>query len=109
MDNITEEKKPQNLTRRELAEVLSDKLGFSQSNCAQIVDSFIAAMKRALLNGEEIKLVHFGTFTVREKAPRKGRNPRTGETITIKKRNTVSFRASKKLRERINRKEEFIE
>ncbi|WP_457576060.1 integration host factor subunit alpha [Desulfomarina sp.] len=109
MDNITEEKKSQNLTRRELAEVLSEKLGFSQSSCSQIVDCFISTMKRTLLEGEEIKLVHFGTFTVREKAPRRGRNPRTGESITIRKRKTISFRASKKLRERINRKEDQTE
>ena len=59
-------------------------------------------MKQALLEGETIKLVHFGTFSVRDKAPRRGRNPRTGESITIKKRQTVSFRPSKKLREQIN-------
>jgi integration host factor subunit alpha len=109
MDKKTEETRSQNLTRKELAGVLSDKLGYSQSSCAQIVDSFISNMKQALLKGEEIKLVHFGTFTVREKAPRRGRNPRTGETITIKKRRTVSFRASKKLRERINSKEDLLE
>ncbi|OEU49502.1 MAG: integration host factor subunit alpha [Desulfobulbaceae bacterium S5133MH15] len=95
--------KHNNLTRRELAESLSNRLGYSQSNCALIVDSFLDKMKQTLLDGETIKLVHFGTFTVRNKAPRKGRNPRTGETITIKKRQTVSFRPSKKLRELVNK------
>lgn len=95
--------KHNNLTRRELAESLSNRLGYSQSNCALIVDSFLDKMKQTLLGGETIKLVHFGTFTVRDKAPRKGRNPRTGETITIKKRQTVSFRPSKKLRELVNK------
>lgn len=95
--------KHNNLTRRELAESLSNRLGYSQSNCALIVDSFLDKMKQTLLAGETIKLVHFGTFTVRDKAPRKGRNPRTGETITIKKRQTVSFRPSKKLRELVNK------
>jgi len=95
--------KHNNLTRREIAESLSNRLGYSQSSCALIVDSFLDNMKQTLLGGETIKLVHFGTFTVRDKAPRKGRNPRTGETITIKKRQTVSFRPSKKLRELINR------
>jgi integration host factor subunit alpha len=95
--------KHNNLTRRELAESLSNRLGYSQSNCALIVDSFLDNMKQTLLGGETIKLVHFGTFTVRDKAPRKGRNPRTGETITIKKRQTVSFRPSKKLRELVNK------
>ena len=91
-----------NLTRKDLAEAISNKLGYPQSSCADIVDSFLDTMKQALLDGETIKLVHFGTFSVRDKAPRRGRNPRTGESITIKKRQTVSFRPSKKLREQIN-------
>ncbi len=91
-----------NLTRKELTETLADQLGFSQSNCALIVDSFLDKMKDSMMSGESIKLVHFGTFTVRDKSPRKGRNPRTGETITIKKRQAVSFRPSKKLREQVN-------
>jgi integration host factor subunit alpha len=91
-----------NLTRKELTETLANQLGFSQSNCAEIVDSFLENMKSSMLKGESIKLVHFGTFTVRDKSPRKGRNPRTGETITIKKRQAISFRPSKKLREQVN-------
>lgn len=91
-----------NLTRKELTETLANRLGYSQSNCAQIVDSFLDNIKGSMLSGESIKLVHFGTFTVRDKSPRKGRNPRTGETITIKKRQAISFRPSKKLREQVN-------
>lgn len=91
-----------NVTRRELAESLAGKLGFPQSSCSQIVDSLLDQMKQTMLSGESIKLVHFGTFTVRNKSPRRGRNPRTGETITIKKRQAVSFRPSKKLREQVN-------
>jgi len=102
MNDRYNDTKKSNLTRREMAEALSNQLGYSQSNCALIVDSFLDGMKQSLLRGESIKLVHFGTFTVRDKAPRKGRNPRTGETITIKKRQTVSFRPSRKLRELVN-------
>lgn len=91
-----------NLTRKELTETLASQLGFSQSNCSQIVDCFLDNMKQSMMDGESIKLVHFGTFTVRNKSPRRGRNPRTGETITIKKRQAVSFRPSKKLREQVN-------
>lgn len=91
-----------NLTRKELSEKLAEQLGFSQSDCARIVDSFFGNMKQSMLKGESIKLVHFGTFIVRDKAPRRGRNPRTGETITIKKRQAVSFRPSKRLREQVN-------
>ena len=92
-----------NLTRKELSETLANQLGFSQSNCAQIVDSFFDNMKQTMIDGESIKLVHFGTFTVRNKAPRRGRNPRTGDTITITKRQAISFRPSKKLRELVNK------
>jgi len=91
-----------NLTRKELTEALADQLGFSQSNCSQMVDSFLDIMKQSMVEGRSIKLVHFGTFTVRDKSPRRGRNPRTGDTITIKKRQAVSFRPSKKLRELVN-------
>ncbi|MDP3478586.1 MAG: integration host factor subunit alpha [Desulfoprunum sp.] len=92
-----------NLTRKELAESVAEHLGFSQSSCAEIVDSFLAIMKQELLTGGSIKLVHFGTFSLRNKSPRNGRNPRTGDAITIRKRQTVGFRPSKQLREQINR------
>jgi integration host factor subunit alpha len=91
-----------NLTRKDLAEAIASRLGYPQSSCADIVDSFLDTMKKALLEGESIKLVHYGTFTIRDKSPRRGRNPRTGESITIKERQTVNFRPSKKLREQIN-------
>jgi integration host factor subunit alpha len=91
-----------NLTRKELTETLASKLGFSQSSCSLIVDSFLDNMKETMVGGQSIKLVHFGTFTVRNKSPRRGRNPRTGDTITIKKRQAISFRPSKKLREQVN-------
>lgn len=91
-----------NLTRKEIAEELTEQLGYSQNICSEIVDSFLSKLKDALIDGESVKLVHFGTFTVRDKAPRTGRNPRTGEPIIITKRQAVSFRPSKKLREQVN-------
>lgn len=91
-----------NLTRKELAEAVSNNLGYSQTSCAEIVDCLLENMKGALITGEEIKLVHFGTFTLRDKNSRTGRNPRTGEPITIKKRKMVSFRPSKSLRDLVN-------
>ncbi len=107
---VEAEKEPQkwennrqmNLTRKELAEILTTHLGYPYSTCAKIVDSFFGTLKESMLGGETVKLVHFGTFSVRDKSPRRGRNPRTGEEITIKKRQAVSFRPSKKLREQIN-------
>ena len=94
--------KKTNVTRKELAEAVANRLGFPLSTCSDIVDSFFDSMKASMLDGSSIKLVHFGTFSVRDKNPRKGRNPRTGESITIQPRQIVSFRPSKKLRAKIN-------
>ncbi len=91
-----------NLTRKELAEALTNQLGYSQSACCKLVDTFLDRMRGRLLDGESIKFVHFGTFSVRDKKPRRGRNPRTGEAITIKQRQMISFRPSKKMREQVN-------
>ncbi|MDJ0622206.1 MAG: integration host factor subunit alpha [Desulfocapsaceae bacterium] len=91
-----------NLTRKDLADAVADQLGLARTTCSDIVDAFFDSMKSTLTNGEPIKIVHFGTFTLRDKNPRNGRNPRTGESILIKKRQMVSFKPSKKLRERVN-------
>jgi len=94
--------KKNNVTRKELAVAVNEKLGVSQRNSAEIVDTVFASMKEKLVSGESIKLVQFGTLTVRDKSPRRGRNPRTGEAMVISKRKMVSFRPSKSLRERLN-------
>jgi len=83
--------------------IINDRLGVSQRSGAQIVDTVFATLQKTLLKSETIKLVQFGTLTVRDKAPRRGRNPRTGESMMITKRKMVSFRASKSLRERLNK------
>ncbi len=95
--------KNKNVTRKELALSVNEKLGVSQRNAAEMVDTIFAAMKNTLISGESLKLVQFGTLSVRDKAPRRGRNPRTGESMTITKRKMVSFRPSKRLRERLNK------
>ena len=91
-----------NVTRKELAVAVNEQLGISQRNSSDIVDAVFAELKNTLISGESVKLVQFGTLTVRQKAPRRGRNPRTGEAMTITKRKMVSFRPSKQLRERLN-------
>ena len=95
--------KNKNVTRKELALSVNEKLGVSQRNATEMVDTIFAAMKNTLISGESLKLVQFGTLSVRDKAPRRGRNPRTGESMTITKRKMVSFRPSKRLRERLNK------
>ncbi len=94
--------KQKNVTRKELAESVNEKLGVSQRSAAEIVDTVFATLKNTMVTGESVKLVQFGTLTVRDKAPRRGRNPKTGASMTITKRQMVSFRPSKRLRERLN-------
>lgn len=91
-----------NVTRKELALTIADRLQISQRSAAEIVDKVFSVMKETMVAGESVKLVQFGTLTVREKSPRRGRNPRTGESMTITKRQMVSFRPSKQLQERLN-------
>ena len=94
--------KRSNITRKDLAKAINEKLGFSQRSAEEIVDTVFSTMKETLINGESIKLVHFGTLSVRKKTPRKGRNPRTGETMEICSRSMVTFKPSKGLRTKIN-------
>lgn len=94
--------KKKNVTRKELAISVNEKLGVTQRVASEIVDMVFATMKNTAVAGESIKLVQFGTLIVQNKTPRRGRNPRTGESMTITKRQMVSFRPSKRLREHLN-------
>ena len=91
-----------NLTRKDLARAINEKLGFSKQSAGELVDTVFDRMKSGLLKEDPIKLVQFGTFNIRKKNARVGRNPRTGATMEICKRSMVSFKPSKGLRERIN-------
>ena len=94
--------KKMNVTRKELAESVSEKLDISHRNAAEIVDTVFAALKNTMVTGGSIKLVQFGTFIIHDKAPRRGRNPQTGASMTITKRQMISFRPCRRLRERLN-------
>jgi integration host factor subunit alpha len=94
--------KKKNVTRKELALSVTEKLGIPQGNAAKIADSVFATLKNTLSNGESIKLVQFGSLNVRDKSLRRGRNPQTGESMMITKRRMISFRPSRQLRERLN-------
>lgn len=94
--------KKNNVTRKELAMSVTEKLGVSQRNAAEIVDTIFSALKSTLINGESIKLVQFGSLIVRKKSPRRGRNPQTGEEMMIKERQMITFRPSRRLREKLN-------
>ncbi len=93
----------ENITRKHLANAIHEQIGYSKQVASDIVDAFFERLKDALLAEEDVKLVQFGTFKVRQKAPRIGRNPRSGKSIEITRRSMVSFKPSKLLRDKVNK------
>ena len=89
------------LTKADLAELLFDRLGLNKRESKDMVEAFFAIVHDTLVEGEDVKLSGFGNFNIRRKAPRPGRNPRTGESIPIKSRQVVTFHASHKLKDQI--------
>ena len=86
------------LTKAELAELLFERLGLNKRESKDMVEAFFDIVHEALVEGREVKLSGFGNFSIRRKASRPGRNPRTGEAIPIAARNVVTFHASPKLK-----------
>ena len=89
------------LTKAQLSDLLFDQLGVSKREAKDMVDAYFDLISQSLVQGEEVKLSGFGNFQIRTKAPRPGRNPRTGELIPIEARRVVTFHASTKLKEQI--------
>jgi integration host factor subunit alpha len=89
------------LTRADLSEAVYEEIGLSRSECAGLVESILDNMGHALAQGEQVKISGFGTFLLRDKPPRVGRNPMTGVEVEIAPRRVLTFRASPKMRERI--------
>ncbi|WP_424858911.1 MULTISPECIES: integration host factor subunit alpha [unclassified Tepidimonas] len=87
------------LTKAELAERLFDRIGFNKRESKDIVDAFFDLIAERLIAGEDVRIAGFGQFQVRDKPPRPGRNPRTGELVPIEARRVVTFHASPKLKE----------
>lgn len=90
------------LTKAQLAENLVAKNLFNRKDSVQIVESLFELMKQTLEQGEDLMISGFGKFCVSKKNPRKGRNPQTGEEMMITPRKVVTFKWSKKLKERVN-------
>lgn len=90
------------LTRADLAEAVYQEVGLSRSESSQLVESVLNEVADTLVKGETVKLSSFGSFQVREKAGRVGRNPKTGEEVPIEPRRVLVFRASHVLKDKIN-------
>ena len=89
------------LTRADLAESLHQEVGLSRSDSAEVVEQILVEMCDALSRGENVKISGFGTFVLRDKGERIGRNPKTGIEVPIAPRRVLTFRASQMMRERI--------
>ena len=89
------------LTKAELAELLFERLGLNKRESKDMVEAFFELVHNTLVKGDDVKLSGYGNFNIRRKAPRPGRNPRTGESIPIEARRVVTFHASHKLKEQI--------
>ena len=89
------------LTRADLAEAINRKVGLSRSESLAMVESILDHMSQALEDGENVKISGFGTFVLRDKAQRIGRNPKTGVEVPITPRRVLTFRASQGLRHKV--------
>ena len=90
------------MNRKELVEAVAGDTGMSRLAAAETVDAVLEAVAASLAAGEPVTVPGFGTFEVRERAARTGRNPQTGETIEIAASRLPAFRAAKALRDRVN-------
>jgi integration host factor subunit alpha len=86
------------LTKADLSEMLFERLGLNKRESKDMVEAFFELVHDSLVTGTDVKLSGFGNFQIRQKAPRPGRNPRTGEAIPINARQVVTFHASAKLK-----------
>jgi len=94
------------LTRADLGEAVYQEVGLSRNESADLVEMVLSEISDALVGGDVVKISSFGTFSVREKGERVGRNPKTGEEVPILPRRVLVFRASHVLKNRINGEEE---
>ncbi len=90
------------VTRAELSEAIYQEVGLSRNESADMVESVLSELSDALVNGENVKISSFGSFSVRQKKERIGRNPKTGEEVPISSRKVLVFRPSHVLKNCIN-------
>ena len=89
-------------TRSTLSEAVFKNVGLSRNESATLVDSVFGEILKSLIQGADVKISSFGTFVVRQKKERIGRNPKTGQEVPITARSVVTFRASNVLKSRVN-------
>ncbi len=90
------------MNKSELIDAVADSADLSKAAATQAVDAVLSAVSKSLKNGDQVTLVGFGTFLVRERAARTGRNPRTGDEIQIAAQKVPAFKAGKALKDAVN-------
>ena len=91
------------LTKAHLSEMLHEQLGLNKREAKDYIEAFFEVIAAELVEGQDVKISGFGNFEIRSKSGRPGRNPRTGEPVTIAPRRVVTFKASPLLKEQINK------
>ena len=92
------------ITRAQLSEAVYEEVGLSRNESADLVEAVLEEMVNALSDGETVKISSFGSFSIRQKSQRMGRNPKTGEEVPILPRKVIIFKPSHVLKNRINSK-----
>ncbi|MBC87613.1 MAG: integration host factor subunit alpha [Bdellovibrionaceae bacterium] len=90
------------MTKADIVEKVYEKIGFSKKEASELVELVFSQLKDVLCNGDKVKISGFGNFVVREKKSRVGRNPQTGDQITISARRVLTFRPSQVLKAMLN-------
>jgi DNA-binding protein HU-beta len=94
------------MNRAELVDLISEKAELTKAAASRALDALLSGVTNSLQKGDPVVIVNFGTFTIKERAARKGRNPSTGEEINISAAKVVGFKAGKALKEAVKEKED---
>ena len=97
------------VTKMELANILFDELGLNKREAKEFVELFFEEIRTALESGDSVKISGFGSFSVRDKPRRPGRNPKTGEEVPVSARRVVTYKASQKIKDRVAGSVKMIE
>ncbi len=89
------------ITKDSLVEMVHNEVGLNKREAKELIESFFEQIKRSLEEGNDIKLSGFGNFILRNKSPRPGRNPKTGEEVVISERRVVTFKSGLKLKSKL--------
>jgi integration host factor subunit alpha len=95
------------MTKADVVKLICEKMGFALKESTEIVEQVFEIIKETLESGEKVKISGFGNFVIRQKRPRTGRNPQSGEKMVISGRRVVTFKSSNVLRKALNRKNDL--